>query len=310
MVYIGCGLGPRDAVSSIIDRTIAWIEHDRIHKGSTSIPPPAPPISQDMLKNSPRSPSYTTLPGNAPSSTPSQAGGEHINGSGSANHSLSTPRNALYPEPPTSHDSGAYHQHQQPTTNYYSDSTSHSPASVSYDPTNGQYLYAPQAQAHVHSHAHTQGRIQGHPAHHARTDHHNHPLNTFSTPTSQMAESSQPPPSPADMLWRLQTTPHGNPGANGAHTTWQDWTAAVVDNQDRYSANALMSLGSSGANGPRTTHSGGGGGLNDTIVSNDLGIPVSVGLNGVNGANTVATTTSNMQWPLLLFSDGAGVGGP
>ncbi|EMR68157.1 putative transcription factor protein [Eutypa lata UCREL1] len=153
---MGCGISPRDAVSSIIDRTIAWIEHDRIHKGSTSVPPPAPPISQEMLKHSPRSPSYTTLPGNT-------------------------------------------------------------------------------------------------------------------------------------------------------HTTWQDWTAAVVDNQDRYSANALMSLGGAGSGGTRTTH---GGGLNDSIVSSDLGIPVSVGLNGVNGANTVATTTSGMQWPLLLFSDGTGVGGP
>lgn len=80
-----------------------------------------------------------------------------------------------------------------------------------------------------------------------------------------------------------------------------------------YSANALMSLGNAAAAGPggsRTTH----GSLDDSIVSSDLGNPVSVGLNGVNGGGPsnpgVATTSPGMQWPLLLFSDGMGVGGP
>ncbi|RYP77196.1 hypothetical protein DL771_001245 [Monosporascus sp. 5C6A] len=311
---MGCGLGPRDAVSSVIDRTIAWIEHDRIHKGGASVPPPAPPITQDMLKHSPRSPTYNVMSSVGPSRTPSQAGGgEHPNGS--TNQAITaTAHNNFYSE--VAHEPGTYHQPIQ-----YGDCTTQSSGNVAYD-HNGQYLYAQtaghvaaaqaQAQAHAHAqaqaHAHRQARAQAQTAQahiHAPaqpTDHHS--LTTFAAQATQMTEPSQPQ-SPADMMWRLQPS---HAGANTVGlTAWQDWTAAIVDSQDRFSASALMSLGGAGSGGPRTTHAGNMS--DDTIAASSLGIPVSVGLSGVNGGNT-ATTSAAMQWPLLLFSDGPGVGGP
>ena len=114
------------------------------------------------------------------------------------------------------------------------------------------------------------------------------------------------------MMWRFQVSQAG--GSVPSHTTWQDWTAAVVDSQARYSANALMSVGGSGSQ--RAAHSES---MGESMPAGDLGIPVNVGVNGVssvnnvNGVNgaagsSVPTTSANMQWPLLLFSDPTGAG--
>ena len=246
-----------------------------------------------MIKNSPRSPSYTTLPGGVPSRTPSQAG-ESL-GPPPANHGLTTPRNSYYAE--HAHESSAY-QHGQPV--HYSDSATHSPPNGPYDP-NGQYLYAQTAGHGGHVSA-SQARTQPHVAPPTR-------------PHSSIANfNGQPQASTADMMWRFQVS---QAGASVSGHTWQDWTAAVVDSQDRYSASALMSLGGSG--GPRAPHSES---MSESMPAGDLGIPVNVGVNGVNGVSSVSnvngvngaggssvpTTSSNMQWPLLLFSDPTGAG--
>ncbi|OTB01323.1 hypothetical protein M426DRAFT_323591 [Hypoxylon sp. CI-4A] len=252
---MGCGMGLHDAVSSIMDRTITWIEHDQ---QKANDPTSQPQLSQDMLKQSPHSPPYTNLP-TASHPNPNHNDAEAVNGS--AGHVIATPRNTYYPE--ATPESGTY----PPLP--YADSTQQAANTLSYDPNNS-FLYAQaagqvavvQAHAQVQAQAQAQAQVQA-------TDH--NPITTFATQTTQMTQ-------PAQMMWRQPS------GGN----TWQDWTAAVVDNQDRYSANTLMSLGGSDLRAGTSV---------DGTSANGLGLGVSM-----NG--TPAATTATMQWPLLLFSDG------
>ncbi|KAK3328740.1 hypothetical protein B0H66DRAFT_539268 [Apodospora peruviana] len=65
--------------------------------------------------------------------------------------------------------------------------------------------------------------------------------------------------------------------------TWDDWTAAVIDTQDRYSANALLTLG-----GGRP----GDGGMVDGVGQGDaMGVGIGV------------PTSQADQWPLLIFHE-------
>lgn len=75
--------------------------------------------------------------------------------------------------------------------------------------------------------------------------------------------------------------------------TWQDWTAAIADSQDRYSANALLTLGSGR---PGDVGAGGVAGH----VSNQ-GETIGVG--------SVSTSHAG-QWPLLLFDGSGSSSGP
>lgn len=129
-----------------------------------------------------------------------------------------------------------------------------------------------QAQAQAQAQAHAQ--VQQAPP--AMTGH--NPLSTFAA----QATSMQQPPN--DIMWR-----QGTPGAG---STWQEWTAAVVDNQDRYSANALMALGAS---------------ARPSSVNDGPPQPPEMGMGGLDGANV--PPAGNSQWPLLLFHDGTGMGG-
>ncbi|KAI1484343.1 hypothetical protein F5X96DRAFT_475893 [Biscogniauxia mediterranea] len=268
---MGTGMGLRDAVSSIIDRTIAWIEHDRFPKANTSVVPPPPPpsqqhISQDMLKQSPHTPPYTNMP-TGPNSNTSHTDPEIVNGP--KTHVVPAPRNSYYSE--TTPDSATF-----PSLPYNSNPAPTS-SGIHYDADNS-FLYtqaagqvaAVQAQAQAHAQAHAHAQV---PA----ADH-----NALSTFAAQATQITQP-----EMMWRQQTS---------AGNTWQDWTAAIADSQDRYSANALMSLGGStaaaAAGGPRSA-----GHVNDgTQATGDMGM-------GVGMNNAAVTTTAQMQWPLLLFSD-------
>ncbi|KAI1415034.1 fungal-specific transcription factor domain-containing protein [Hypoxylon sp. FL1857] len=256
---MGCGMGLHDAVSSIIDRTIAWIEHDQLQKVNEPVPQQ---LSQDMLKQSPHSPTYANL-STAPNHNPGHNDAEAVNGS--ASHVITAQRNNYYTE--AAPDTTPY----PPLS--YAESAPHATNAISYDPNNS-YLYAQAGQvavAQAQAHAHAQAQAQAQAQVQVQTADHN-PLTTFATQATQMTQ-------PTHIMWRQQPS-----GGN----TWQDWTAAIVDNQDRYSANALMSLGSSD---PRPGANVDGTGAN--------GMGLSVGMNG-----TPPTTTATMQWPLLLFSDG------
>ncbi|KAM5379371.1 hypothetical protein ACJZ2D_004069 [Fusarium nematophilum] len=91
------------------------------------------------------------------------------------------------------------------------------------------------------------------------------PLLAFaSQSTPQVA--SQPA---ADMLWQSR----GN--------TWHDWTTAIVDNQDRFSASALLTLGGSTRD-----------------ASTGPGVP---GVTAGPTTNELNTIQQGGQWPLMLF---------
>jgi hypothetical protein len=79
---------------------------------------------------------------------------------------------------------------------------------------------------------------------------------------------------------------------NGGNT-WHNWTAAIAENQDRYSANALLTLGSG-----RAGDLGSASGLGDATGAHMVGL----------GAVSGGVTSHAGQWPLLLF-DGTGVSG-
>lgn len=78
--------------------------------------------------------------------------------------------------------------------------------------------------------------------------------------------------------WR----PHAQLLAQHSGNTWHDWTAAIADSQDRYSANALLTLGSA--------------------RPSDVGATV----DGVSQGEAIAATSHTSQWPLLLFNEPSG----
>lgn len=108
---------------------------------------------------------------------------------------------------------------------------------------------------------------------------------TASAPHSQMVSyTTQPPPeAPAH---HQHHQPHA-PGGGGqwmpvhGEKTWNEWTTAMVDpsTQDRYSANALLTLGG-GQRGPGDSGSG------------EM---------GVGGPAVQQEHSSQQQWPLLIY---------
>ncbi|KAK3392857.1 hypothetical protein B0H63DRAFT_2463 [Podospora didyma] len=78
--------------------------------------------------------------------------------------------------------------------------------------------------------------------------------------------------------------------AHNSASTWHDWTAAIADSQERYSANALLTLGAAR-----------GGDVGPPPVLDHVGASDPMAVAGVTNAHSG-------QWPLLLFS--IGTGGP
>ncbi|KAK8034050.1 hypothetical protein PG993_009045 [Apiospora rasikravindrae] len=277
---IGSGNAFHDAVRSIVERTISWIERDRQRKTAGGV---IVPVSQEMMTQSPQTPTYASLP-TAPGNAPSNHNGtEHSNSSGTPTTGMPTSRSGYFGESTT--DQSSY----PPIP--YGDSSGHGPNNMQYD-GNHQFMYAqaPDQVTAAHVQAQNQAQVQGQAQQNTQppsqaqtpvTDH--NPLTAFAAQATQIAQP--------DMLWRQQAA-----AASGGNT-WQDWTAAIVDNQDRYSANALMSLGHGARSGSMNVNDGSNGG------QPDLGM--GVGMNGAPGVPATAT----MQWPLLLFHDGTNVGG-
>ena len=86
------------------------------------------------------------------------------------------------------------------------------------------------------------------------------------------SHATQPmaPQSTADYMWQ------------GRGTTWQDWAAAIQDSEDRYSANALLTLGA----GPQRNHTMDSSLMMDaSLQQHDGEIP--------NGQVS--------QWPMVMF---------
>lgn len=138
---------------------------------------------------------------------------------------------------------------------------------IGYDPDDtSHYLFTATAAATMAQ--------QGGVAHQQSTTAQN-PLVAFASQATQHVSS--------DDGWRTQQVmaSGGNP--------WNVWTAAIADSQDRYSANALLTLGG-------TPHRGLGPGGHPDTSATDLNAGVSLGQGDPHPS----------QWPLLVFHDGNG----
>lgn len=238
-----------------------------------------------MLKQSPQSTPYVSALPSVTAAAGHGGGGEAGAGNAASAPGLASSRNGYYATP--GHEPNTY-------SHLPYNESAHGASSLGYETDHHQFLYA-QAAAGVNAHhVPSQAQGQGQPptqasSHGGQTSHAQTPVGEHSNPLSSFGAQAPPPMAqPAsDMMWR-QT-----PGSTGGNT-WQDWTAAVVDNQDRYSANALMSLGHTVPRSGSSIVNDGSGAAHDLVGMNGPGVPASAG---------------PLQWPLLLFHDGTNVGG-
>ncbi|KAF4467692.1 Transcriptional activator acu-15 [Fusarium albosuccineum] len=191
-------------IGNIIDRTIAWIEHDMRNKDNKeSQPSVTPEIKQEQPSQPPAYPASQVQP-------TGETGGSQSEVQSSKGYFQ---------------DSSINGQAQYPALAY----GEHTQSSMAPSPYETEAMfYSTSAQAAAAAVAATTL-----PASTAQAN----PLIAFaSQPTQQV------PSQPADMLWQ------------GRGNTWHDWTTAIVDNQDRFSASALLTLGGS----TRDVSTGGG----------------------------------------------------
>lgn len=264
---IGTGNRVTSEVGAVIERTINWIERDMTR-------PPASPARQVAIKQ--QSPPYQqTMSTKQPLDNALAPGG--------ARATVSEPGNPATTNGASYYDPGI----ATPATSYpalnYGDQTA---GAVSLgqngtgvvDSTDGaQYLYAAASAATAATAANTTAAAMEQAA--AAQN----PLIAFASQATQHVSGQ------AENGWNPQPTLLAHSGASA--NTWQDWTNAIQDTQDRYSANALLTLNSgrpgdvSAASGVVNPHAPGPG-------------------DALSGAHTG-------QWPLLLFHDGSGnVSGP
>ncbi|GAB1309828.1 Transcriptional activator acu-15 [Madurella fahalii] len=257
------GTGGRLAadIRTIIERTISWIEQDMGRKPST-------PSSQAPIKQQ-TSPPYQQAsmkakqqPNNplAPPSTAPAAGEQRNTGpaNGNSYYDSGTAASAtLYPSLGYSDQTtGSVGTHQSGGAVNASNTVDSADSS--------QYLYtAASAVTAATAPNTTTANEQTTPA--------QNPLIAFASQATQHVAGQAAENWPS----QPQLIAHNPVSTN----TWHDWTAAIADSQDRYSANALLTLGSGR---PGDVNTG--------------GEAVSVG--------NVATSHTG-QWPLLLF-DGTG----
>lgn len=223
----GSGPSLSAEIRNIIDRTIAWIEHDmRNRENKESQPDVTPEIKQEP----PAQASAYTAP--QVQSAPTSGGSQEV--PSSKGYFPDTGLNGQTPYPAL-----AYNEHTQSTM-----------APSAYE-TEAMF-YSTSAQAAAAAVAATAIPASASQA---------NPLLAFTTQSTQQV-ASQPT---ADMLWQ------------GRGNTWHDWTTAIADNQDRYSASALLTLG--GATRDAST----GAGVTGGPSTNDM------------------SSIQQGQWPLMLF---------
>jgi hypothetical protein len=208
-------------IGNIIDRTIAWIDHDMRSKEPKSTQPSiTPEIKQERTA---QSSAYPTP--QVPSTV----------SSGGTQGEVSTAK-SYFPEPEMN---GQAHY----PTLAYNEPTQNGLAPTAYD--TGAMFYNTSAQATVTTSALSSSVAQV------------NPMLAF----SQSAQVPQP-----DMLWQ------------GRGNTWHDWTSAIADTQDRFSASTLLTLGG-----------------NTRDASTSTGVTASPSANDINNIQ------NGGQWPLIIF---------
>ncbi|WXC64977.1 hypothetical protein SNK03_010786 [Fusarium graminearum] len=220
---LGSGTSIGAEIGTIIDRTIAWIDHDMRSKEPKSTQPSiTPEIKQERTA---QSSAYPTP--QIPSTVSS--GGTQGEVSSAKSYFPEPEMNGQAPYPTLAYN--------EPTQNGLA------PA---YD--TGAMFYNTPAQAAVTSSALSSSVAQV------------NPMLAFSQP----AQVPQP-----DMLWQ------------GRGNTWHDWTSAISDTQDRFSASTLLTLG---------------GSTRDS--STGAGVP---GVTASPSANDINNIQNGGQWPLIIF---------
>lgn len=137
------------------------------------------------------------------------------------------------------------------------------------------------------------------------------PLIAFASQATQHVMSAGPDGQPGasqEEEWRRSNAAQAQAQqllAATAHATgivggnpWHDWTAAIADSQERYSANALLTLGGGSGAGRPGDHVEGVG-PSDALSAAAASLGIGLGVN----------STHTGQWPLLLFHDGTGNSG-
>ncbi|KAL2261944.1 hypothetical protein VTK26DRAFT_2952 [Humicola hyalothermophila] len=257
------GTGNRLAtdVGAIIQRTVRWIEQDMGRKLDS-------PSGQAPVKQEP--PSQYQQVSNQPKQQPNNAV-TPTNASANSNEQ----RNAGTTNGTEYYDSGVpASTASYPALNYTdqasADSTQHNGNVASGSGDGTQYLYAA---APAVTTATTPNVTTA-------ADAAQNPLIAFASQATQHVAGQA-----AAENWSSQTHLMAAHNAAASTNTWHDWTAAIADSQDRYSANALLTLGS--------------------------GRPGEVGTAGVvdhvHQGDAMGTSHTG-QWPLLLFHDGSGAG--
>jgi hypothetical protein len=269
---VGTGNRLAAEISAIIERTISWIEQDMGRKpgsqpGHTPDDKrPSPAYQQPSVKPEPQS-SNTLV---SSSGLGSAAGEQRNTGTANGNSfyesggaASSTPYPAMgYSDQATGRVSTHGHQN--------GNGMSASNACDSSD--DSQYLYA--AASAVTAATAPNVTTAGEQAASAQN-----PLVAFASQATQHVTGQ------GQDNWPSQ--PHLMGHNPGSANPWHDWTAAIADSQDRYSANALLTLGSG-----RPGDVGAGG------VVDHIGQGESMGVGNVGNSHSG-------QWPLLLF-DGSG----
>ncbi|SPQ17596.1 47c71b1c-bf47-4f37-96ba-12ec30c024a3 [Thermothielavioides terrestris] len=245
---LGTGNRLTAEIGAIIERTISWIEQDRGRKPGSS-------GSQGSLKASSSSAAYQQPPDAAKQDAEGQLG------PGSAGTAGSDQRSAG-----TTNGNGGYYD---PVLRGASVNANANGAGDSADGAHYLYAAASAASAAAAPNTATAAAAAAEQAAAAQN-----PLIAFASQATQHVAGQ------AAENWSAQTQLMAQ---NAAPNTWQAWTNAIQDSQDRYSANALLTLGS--------------------------GRPGDVGagpvVDHVNQADALVNPNAG-QWPMLLFHDGSG----
>lgn len=229
-------------ITAVIDRTVASIEQDMTpQRSSRTSTPQYPPLQAPSRPAAVKHEEYgsTSRQGqtarSAPGTpTPISNGGEQM-----TTQRFGAVQNTPYYNSPLTHINTAYSQMGYPELGSSAVPTPTTSAGGSYTPltdeshNHHQYLYATAAAASASQMVHNtpaRSPVPGTAPHH------------------MVGYTTQPPSGPP-----VQQHHHQPHGAGGGHwmtvqnggNTWNEWTNAMVDpsTQDRYSANALLTLG-------------------------------------------------------------------
>ncbi|CAG7562677.1 unnamed protein product [Fusarium equiseti] len=222
---LGSGSSLGAEIGTIVDRTIAWIDHDMRNKEPKSSQPSiTPEIKTEQAAQA------SAYPASQIPSTVTSV---------SAQGEVSSAK-SYFPEPEMNG------QTSYPTLTYNEPPQNDMAPPTAYDA--GPMFYSTSAQAAVTTSALPSSVAQV------------NPMLAFS-------QSAQVPQ--ADMLWQ------------GRGNTWHDWTSAIADTQDRFSASTLLTLGG-----------------NTRDASSGAGVP---GVTANPSANDINNIQHGGQWPLIIF---------